>query len=257
MERKQNRRKVSNRKKNSGAFKKLFINVGGDPEAIEEEDWYLDTPDVKLTRIFSVVLVLHIIAIGGILVFRLIRNDSINSTFTVAQEYKRPSEAKSVERELAGDNSGYPLRIPLDQGSFYQVEAGDTLSGIAQKLGVSYETLRLVNNIDEPNNITTGMLLDVPLTEESARNPSSGRPLPTSGNAPSMKKAQPSSIDKPKIKQVEPVEDDSALYEVKPGDTVWGIARKFQVEQEELLRLNGISRPELLQVGQTIYIPSR
>ena len=59
----------------------------------------------------------------------------------------------------------------------------------------------------------------------------------------------------PTLKNVDPDEVD--LYEVAPGDTVWGIALKFRVDQKELLRLNGIERPELLQVGQTIYIPSR
>ena len=42
---------------------------------------------------------------------------------------------------------------------------------------------------------------------------------------------------------------------VKKGDTAYGIARKFGVKHTTLMAENGISLPELMQLGQTLKIP--
>lgn len=42
---------------------------------------------------------------------------------------------------------------------------------------------------------------------------------------------------------------------VREGDTVYGIARRFEVDMDELLRFNGIEAPELLLPGTVILIP--
>lgn len=45
-------------------------------------------------------------------------------------------------------------------------------------------------------------------------------------------------------------------YEVVPGDTAWAIARKLNVSYKELLSVNGITRPETLQIGQKLKVPA-
>lgn len=51
--------------------------------------------------------------------------------------------------------------------------------------------------------------------------------------------------------------DDMELYVVQPGDTLYGIARKFGVSWERILAANRdtLKKPELLQVGQRLRIP--
>jgi len=44
-------------------------------------------------------------------------------------------------------------------------------------------------------------------------------------------------------------------YEVKPGDTLYRIAKQFEVPLEELILWNQISNPGLLRAGDTIEIP--
>ena len=45
------------------------------------------------------------------------------------------------------------------------------------------------------------------------------------------------------------------VHVVQRGETIFSIARSFGVNREELMRINGISDPTRLQVGQTLRIP--
>lgn len=45
------------------------------------------------------------------------------------------------------------------------------------------------------------------------------------------------------------------VYEVLPGDTISGIAAMFGVKPDEVLALNPAVTPEILQVGQLIFLP--
>ena len=47
-----------------------------------------------------------------------------------------------------------------------------------------------------------------------------------------------------------------AWYFVKAGDTLWNIARQYNVEVRDLQRANGISSPRHLQIGARIRIPN-
>jgi LysM repeat protein len=46
-----------------------------------------------------------------------------------------------------------------------------------------------------------------------------------------------------------------AVHIVQPGDTLLGIALQYNVTLEELYQVNGVLKPELLQIGQSIAIP--
>jgi len=47
-----------------------------------------------------------------------------------------------------------------------------------------------------------------------------------------------------------------AVYQVKAGDTLWGISRKFNIPISSLLKANGLSEKSVLRVGQKIVLPS-
>lgn len=51
------------------------------------------------------------------------------------------------------------------------------------------------------------------------------------------------------------LEEGDQLYEIKKGDTIWDLKRKFKVTEELLLRCNNITNEKMLKVGRKIKIP--
>ncbi|MDN5346499.1 MAG: hypothetical protein PWP65_63 [Clostridia bacterium] len=44
-------------------------------------------------------------------------------------------------------------------------------------------------------------------------------------------------------------------YIVQPGDTLWGIARRFDLSLADLIAANDLPNPDLIYPGQLIYLP--
>ena len=61
--------------------------------------------------------------------------------------------------------------------------------------------------------------------------------------------SQPAVSAKPWIK-------DTKTYVVNRGDTMSGIAKRFGVDMPEILRLNGLSNPNRIRVGQKLVVPA-
>ena len=51
--------------------------------------------------------------------------------------------------------------------------------------------------------------------------------------------------------------DSGIRHKVKPGDSIWGITRKYKVAQADLLGLNGIADPNKLRLGMELKIPAK
>ena len=47
---------------------------------------------------------------------------------------------------------------------------------------------------------------------------------------------------------------DPAVYVVRPGDTVYSIAWRYQVDPQDLIRWNGLEHPDRLRVGQRLRL---
>ena len=45
------------------------------------------------------------------------------------------------------------------------------------------------------------------------------------------------------------------IYFVKPGDTLWKIAKQFKSKVEDIAKINGIDDENKIYVGQQLYIP--
>lgn len=102
-------------------------------------------------------------------------------------------------------------------GTTYIVQDGDTLSGIATKFGTTYQHLAEINGIADPNKIYAGqeILID--------------------GIAPTST-------------------GNNEYYTIQPGDTLSGIAAKFDTTWQWLAEVNGISNPNVIYAGTTIRI---
>ena len=109
----------------------------------------------------------------------------------------------------------------------YTVQAGNTLSGIAYKYGVTVSQLQQWNNISNPNEIYVGQTLKI-YTNTSL----SGTTKPTNSSSNSS----------------------YTTYTVQAGNTLSGIAYKYGVTVSQLQQWNNISNPNEIYVGQTLKI---
>jgi LysM repeat protein len=239
----------------ASAQMKLSANV------TEEQDWYLDTPDVRLTRIFTVVLLLHVVAIGGILAFKMVDKASDTSGIKISTARQEFATAVQEAKELAvavpaavPAPAAAPVEIParhapaapliLDPSkNQYKVLAGDKLPAIAAQLGVTPEALKAKNSIISDNELYPGRVLDIPGKDE---------PIATAAPVAQQQAAAPAAAE-----TLAPAATAKpSAYQVKPGDTAWAIARKFNVPFNRLMSENGIKNAEALQIGQQLRIPA-
>ena len=44
------------------------------------------------------------------------------------------------------------------------------------------------------------------------------------------------------------------IYVVKPGDSIWKIAKKYKTSMENIIKTNKLENPNLIDVGQKILV---
>jgi len=286
--------KKSRRKKRGGSTSRglvgvLFKGTQRLPAHVSEEtEWLLDGTEVKLTRVFTIVLILHLVAVGGILAFKMIEKASgpsvvITTGSTKSSEAKelasspKAAKAKSAVKEPLKIERKNPVLVadPSRKGqSVYRVSSGETLVSIARDQEVSVTELRRLNDLHTGDQLYAGKWLSVPDKEKA-----------TAGNGASSKKGE-KVVSKPKAikavpigstpkvasvkaivatpvvinKQVSPApkqKGKNETYTVQSGDNLYQIARKTGVKYSTLLSLNKLDKPELIQVGQVLKIAAK
>lgn len=148
-----------------------------------------------------------------------------------------PGIAGNVDRNAT--MNGYDLRsitignsappsVPPDSGAAppvvgdtWEVRPGDTLARIASAWGVTVSAVAVANGIPNADLIYVGQLVHRPGTATAAPSPVAG----------------------------------SALYTVRAGDTLSGIAAAHGTTVAVLVALNGVSNPDRIMVGQVLRLP--
>lgn len=97
----------------------------------------------------------------------------------------------------------------------YQVEYGDTLDIIAGKTGSTRETIKNINGFNSDSDLVVGSLIIVPKEENQV----------------------------------------FQTYKVKRGDSIYSIARTYNVDPSTLLLINGLNKDDMIYPNQEITIP--
>ena len=100
----------NNRQKDNKADKQSWIDVFARTQKLRttgDESWKKDVPNIKLSRAFIVVLILHVVAVGGILAFELFKPDEAKLSVMTEQAVDEKLDDKNVidekkERRLLG-----------------------------------------------------------------------------------------------------------------------------------------------------------
>lgn len=104
------------------------------------------------------------------------------------------------------------------------VRAGETLSSIATRYGISLAVLTQANNISNPSLLYSGQVLKIP-----GYGTSSATVAASTG---------------------------SGSYTVQRGDTLFRVASRHNVTMDALMSVNQIASPDMLYVGQVLTIPA-
>jgi len=169
----------------------------------------------------------------GITVEELLEANQLGRSSTI-----QPGQVLAIPSRATPPPSASPVAAPAPAVTAapsavpavtYTVRPGDTLSAIAARHGTTVASLRQTNRLTS-DIIRSGQVLTIPGTGGGAPTPP-----PAPAGTPEML--------------------GGATHTVVPGETPGGIARRYGVTVDALLRANNISDPRRLQVGQVLVIP--
>lgn len=121
----------------------------------------------------------------------------------------------------------------------YVVVAGDTVSAIAKRFGVSTDALLTANGLRASSIIRPGQVLTI----AGAR------------SAPTIAIKTVSSVTHTEPAPPPATAPAGSSYVVRSGDTISGIAAKFGVSVQALLEANGLTSSSTIYAGSTLRIP--
>ena len=154
-------------------------SAGMDFEGIPE-------PNMKLSRALLIVLLLHVVAVSGIIAFNAIKTrERAFVPPTSTETENKPTDAAQTANHASSDKARVAVaqkendrqhdpkashspakdeqtKTPSSSGKTYVVKKGDNPAGIAKRLKVSYNDLIAINHIEDPRKLKIGQKLLVP-----------------------------------------------------------------------------------------------
>ncbi len=125
----------------------------------EEQEWNRHEPNSGMGRMFFVMLLIHVVVIGGIIVYDWLNGEegaptSFVSTSNVTTASTLPPPALNAADIAA--------QIPIEDCSTYEWRSGDSIASVAKKLGVSEEVLIRMNMLDKGTQLEANSIIRYP-----------------------------------------------------------------------------------------------
>ena len=128
----------------------------------------LAEPSMKLSRALLIVLLLHVVAVAGIIAFNAIKTRQASlpsapspTTVGIASADTKPLAPAPNSSTAPKTGTKSPPKV-ADSGKVYVVAKGDNPVTIARKFKVSYDDLLALNHIDDPRKLKIGQKLLIP-----------------------------------------------------------------------------------------------
>ena len=150
----------------------------------------MSEPNMKLSRALLIVLLLHVVAVAGIIAFNAIKTrqgaiastspaTTIGTSDALATNTKttnpvqsglvQKGPTKTTGRDGKTDRKQESGKTPSESGKVYVVAKGDNPVAIAKKFKVSYDELLALNHIDDPRKLQIGQKLLIPAKPEKSK----------------------------------------------------------------------------------------
>jgi len=228
--------------------------------ATKEHDWGADVPSIKLSTAFVVMLMLHVVVVGGALLFHMLDRDGDAAESTsgreVAASVSSGAEAREQGTEVrAGGESVAMEDLDETELTRHIVRPRESISSIAANYQVDPGKLMALNKVGEGNDFRVGMPLLIPPREFRAERP---------GSESIVRIEAARLVDEPGSAAPAATTSTAATtgasgeveHTVQPGETLWAISQQYDASQSEIEKANSIDDPTRLQVGQKLRIPT-
>ena len=128
----------------------------------EEGEWNQHEPNSGMARMFVVMLLIHVVLIGGIIIYDFMGDDT------------KPQQTVTQAARAVSSGNGLPMASPeivsaqakaaadTEQFDNYEMRSGDSIKSIAAKFGSTEEEITRLNLIDKGIQIGPGTMLRVP-----------------------------------------------------------------------------------------------
>ncbi|MEM7129502.1 MAG: LysM peptidoglycan-binding domain-containing protein [Chloroflexota bacterium] len=143
----------------------------------------------------------------------------------------RPVGTESVAPHVAAQSQSPQIKTlqatPTTTDGRYTVRSGDTLSIIATRFNVTWQTLASINSLNEHSILRVGQQIRI---SGSVGGPESSDPLPVG---------------------------HYGGYTIQPGNTLAGVAELYDTTWQALALINNFDEGTVLSVGQIIRVPAQ
>jgi len=274
--------------KKGGPRRILHLRATASRPVEEDEDEYEDDeysePTMKLSQAFLVVLILHVIAVGGVFAFNMMKarhteesgarsnQASASASPTVrSEEATTPAAPANTTAATAApatpSASAAPKVAPVvgaitkATDGVHEVGTGETLTRIAAAYSVTVEAIEKENGLSSRSQLKVGQRLRIPKVGAVAKAAPSASPVASPKAVVAASPAAPKTVAKasPSASPAASVETsgaDGATYTVAKGDNPYSIAKRLHISYDALIKANGITDPTKLQIGQKLKVPA-
>lgn len=197
--------------------------------------------------------------------------DKFTSEILLNSQEEIPSNEENNENSGNTGNASNYIR--------YTIQKGDTLSEIAQRYNTTVNELVRLNNIRNPNMIYANETLLIPTKNNSISTGSDDKnntiyivqrgdtlySIAKRFNTTVQNIVNNNGISNPNLiypgqsliiaKSTANIQTKYMSYRIKRGDTLWGIANKYNTTVNELAYINGIRNVNRIYINQVIRIP--
>jgi len=199
-----------------------------------------------------------------------------DTLYSIAQKYNTTVDELKKINQLTTNNLAINqvLKLPIPTRNTYTVKKGDTLYSIATQNNTTVPTLKTLNNLTS-DLLTIGQILKLPSTE-IINIPSTSTTyivqkgdtlysiakkynttvdmIKTSNNLTTNTLSIGQNLKIPTKEELE-IPTTTITYIVKPGDTLYSIAREYNTTINNIRTQNNLTT-DLLTIGQTLLLPT-